>query len=331
MGGELAQVDFERGGLSPYRDGRAFLRLVGLYRNTAPTLIHHFNAKPVLLGSLAARVAAREAAVVNTITGLGNLPSVGGWREPILHTALRGACRRAQRTIFQNREDRDHYVERGWIGTDRARLIVSSGVDTELFHPVERGPENGLTVLMVSRLLAQKGVESFLETARQVRAVRPEVIFQLAGEWEPDHPDALRSELVEESVARGEVEFLGYVGEIEKLLPRVSLFVFPSHYREGVPRVILEAAACGVPTVAVDIAGSRVAIEPGQTGWLVPPDSVEALTDVVLDALGDKKRLAHMGRLARERVLEEFDLVDITRKQLDVYRELGLGFEEPSP
>jgi glycosyltransferase involved in cell wall biosynthesis len=130
--------------------------------------------------------------------------------------------------------------------------------------------------------------------------------------------------VIEDAVSGNVIEFLGYVEDIETLLPTASAFVLPS-YREGVPRVLLEAAACAVPVVAFDVPGCREVVTHGETGFLVPNRSSRGLADAILSILRNPQLRERMGRAARERVEREFDVHEITSRTLDVYRELGLS------
>jgi glycosyltransferase involved in cell wall biosynthesis len=175
---------------------------------------------------------------------------------------------------------------------------------------------------MVSRLLRQKGVQEYLDAARAVAARHPDVEFDLAGEIEAGHADGIpEEELLRRTRAAG-VRFLGYAKDVPALLASSRLLVFPSYYREGLPRVVIEAAACAVPAVAADVPGSRDAIEHGVTGLLVPPRDHGSLVEAICTLLEDDARCQAMGRAARARALAEFDLRQITDRQLDVYRSL---------
>jgi glycosyltransferase involved in cell wall biosynthesis len=176
---------------------------------------------------------------------------------------------------------------------------------------------------MVGRLIWQKGVRELVEVASILRQRFPTVKFQLAGEWDPSHPDAVDRHFVESAVADGRIEFLGFRTDLESLLPTASVFVLPSRYREGTPRSLLEAAACGVPVVAFDVPGSREAIVDGETGFLLPSRDVVGLARAVGQLLSDDGLRARMGRAARAFVEDRFDATRITAATLNVYRELA--------
>lgn len=322
LGATLETVEFHRGGLAPWRDLGTLARLARVFSRHRPDLVHFFHSKPIMLGSLAiAAIPGWKPKVVSTITGLGYAYLAGGINWLAASAGYRMLTRRSDAVIFQNRDDRDVFVARGWIGTEKAVLIESSGVDTAKFAPRPQ-PGTGGTVVMVSRLLRQKGVQEYLDAARAVAARHPAVEFQLAGEIEAGHADGIPEEEVLRGARDAGVRFLGYVTDVPRLLASSRLLVFPSYYREGLPRVVIEAAACGIPAVAADVPGSRDAIEHGVTGLLVPARDHGSLVEAICTLLDDDAMRQAMGRAAREKALAEFDVRLITDRQLDVYRSL---------
>ncbi len=319
-------VEFHRGGFSISRDAGALLRLLSIYRRYQPTLVHHFNAKPVIFGTAAAQITPR-AKIVNTITGLGHAFIMGGAAKSLVSAGYRMALRRADATIFQNRDDLKLFVEQHWVRSRDARLIVSSGIDTTRFQPLPPGSNtpSDQRVLMVGRLIWQKGVREFIEMAKILRERFPSVRFQLAGEWDPSHPDAVDRRFVDDAVASGRVEFLGFRADLNRLLPEISIFVLPSTYREGTPRVMLEAAACGIPVVAFDVPGSREAVLDNKTGFLVPPQHASALTDAVARLLTNDTLRMQFGRAGRAFVEQHFDTIRVTAAYVELYREVGIA------
>lgn len=322
-GVHLEPVTFSRRGFAPRVDLASYRRLHSIYQRWRPTLVQHFHAKPVILGSLAARRALGDSVrVSNVITGLGHAFIKGGMSAFLAGQGYRSALPRADLTIFQNRDDMALFLKRGWLTEASARLIASSGVDLERFAVAERNGPCSRTpiVLMLGRLLKQKGIQEFIEVARCVRGLWPDVRFLLAGEEDLVHPDAVTADWVR---AQGEVEYLGRVSDVTSLLKEADLLLFPS-YREGTPRVVLEAAATGLPTVGFDVPGVREAVKNGETGYLVRHKDVEQLTERVVALLENDELRLRMGNAARRMVEKDFDIRTIEKQYLDVYRELSL-------
>lgn len=321
MGARLEPVVFNRGGLSVDADWRAYRRLWAIYHQWQPSLIQHFHAKPVIFGTLAARQAlGNSVCIANAITGLGHVFIAGGLAARLAGWGYSTSMRRGDVAIFQNRDDRQLFLDRGWVSHEQARLITSSGVDVERFSVVDRSDREGQApmVVMLGRLLNQKGIPEFVEVARRIRQRWPEARFLLAGEEDLVHPDAVTAEWVRE---QGSVEYLGRLSDVGPLLAQADLLLFPS-YREGTPRVVLEAAATGLPTVGFDVPGVREAVRDGETGCLVQDRDVDAMTEAVSTLLEDGDQRLAMGEAARQMAETDFDVRAVEQQYLAVYREL---------
>lgn len=326
VGAVWREVPLQRGGPDPRTDPALLFALRRAYAADRLDLVQHYHAKPMVFGSLAARWAGVPR-VVNTVTGLGESLPTGGLGRTVSVAAYRVAGDLSDRTVFQNSDDLALFQREGLVAPGAARLIVSSGVDVDRFRPPagEGGPEAPRRVLFMSRLLHAKGVAEFIEAARIVRReVGPDVVFELAGEWDRDHGDAVTEAEMAAMNADGAVRFVGYCSDPDSWLPGAVAFVCPSYYREGVPRTILEANACGVPVIGADSAGIRDAVRDGVTGFLVPPMQADAIADRLLRLLGDPDLARGMGQAARREAEQRFDLDVITRAYLSLYEGLGV-------
>jgi glycosyltransferase involved in cell wall biosynthesis len=325
LGAFVEPIDVSRKGIDPLDDLGLFADLYRIYRKCRPVLIHHFHSKPVIIGTLAARCSlGAEVGIVDTITGLGRAYMEGGLSWSAASIGYRLSLQRANASVFQNSDDADLFVAAGLVARDRVVLVSGSGVDTVRFQPnlLERRSSN--TILMVSRLLVPKGVREYVEAAQKLRRSNPSLRFLLAGEVEPSHPDAIPAEELQGWLQQGDVEYLGYRRDLDSLLPTVGVVVLPS-YREGVPRVVLEAASCGIPCVGADVPGTRDAIVDGKTGYLVPPKDSESLANAIDVLVSDSQHAAMMGAEAREYVVRRFDVRRVTDHQLEVYRSIGIS------
>lgn len=321
LGAVLEPVRFSRGGLSPSVDYAAWQRMKLIAHHYQPALIHHFHAKPLMFGSMAARkVLGNKVRIVNTITGLGHAFVQGGWISCLAGWGYRRALPHADLTIFQNPDDRDLFLDRRWVAEPAARLIVGSGVNIERFTPRLGHNTKAPVVVMLGRLIWQKGVAEFTEVARRVRARYHEARFLWAGDLDEVHPDAVPAEWV---AAQGAFEYLGQVSDVPDLFQNADLLLFPS-YREGVPRTVMEAAACAVPSVAFDVPGVREAVRNGETGILVPDRDVNALSDAVVHLLDRQGLREKMGKAGRQLAESAFDIRAIQAAHFAVYRELGI-------
>ena len=323
LGAVLEPVTFNRGGFSPLADWRAGRRLRQIVRRWRPSLVHSFHAKPVIMGTLAVRrELSDDVRIVNTITGLGHAFVQGGLVTWLASAGYRAALGREDVTIFQNRDDRVLFLKNSWLPKAKAKLIAGSGIPLERFSFVDRSAYDSSrpVVVMLGRLINQKGIPEFVEVAKRVLNEVPGARFCWAGEEDPVHPDAGDMDWLK---SQREVEYVGRLSDVRPLLKQADLLLFPS-YREGVPRAVMEAAATGLATVAFDVPGVREAVRDGETGYLVPDRDVDAMTDRVLQLLGDKARRLELGRNANELAREAFDIRAIQEAYLNVYRGLGV-------
>jgi len=325
LGAQLEPVQFTRGGFSLIGDYKAYRRLLDVIVRWKPSLVHFFHAKPVIMGTLAAgsRGRANAPSIVNTITGLGQAFVKGGLVTSFASAGYRKALSRADITIFQNPDDMELFVESAWLSSRKARLIAGSGVPLNRFSFVERSMRSNEkpVIVMLGRLLKQKGIPEFVQIAAHIRQRLPGARFVLAGEEEVNHVDGVSMSWLRSSA---DIEYVGRLSDVIPLMAQADLLLFPSYYREGVPRVVMEAAATGLPTVAFDVPGVREAVRNDQTGFLVPDRNVEQMTERVFQLLEDKGLRLEMGRKASELAKEAFDIRAVQEAYLNVYRELGV-------
>jgi glycosyltransferase involved in cell wall biosynthesis len=304
---------------------RSCISLLRLYRRLRPTLVHHICLKPALDGGIAARIAGVPA-VVTTLAGLGHLFTTRTVKtrvvRSIVERGLRFAFRhRSSRVIFQNRTDCDYMLAKGIVRRDSAVVIRSSGVNVSTFKP-EPEPDGPPVVLMACRLLWAKGVGDFVAAARTLRARGVEARFVLLGEPDHGHPSAVPLRTIEKWHDTGDVEWLGWRHDIPAMIASSHLVCLPSSYGEGVPRILLEAAASGRPVIGTDSPGCREVVRHGQNGLLVPAGDSEALADAMARLIENPSLRATMGSCGREISVDEFSLDKVLAAYLAVYRVL---------
>ena len=322
LGLNLVDVDFARGSLSPRSNLRTVRKLCSVYRRVEPHLVHHVAIKPIVLGTAAA-ARVRVPAVVNALTGLGSVlrPASAKLRmiRPALSLALGWALRRpGSCTIAQNPEDA-RFVESLGVRPQSISLVCGAGVDVWQFRP-QPEPEEPIRVTMVSRLLRDKGVREFVDAAKLVRKSRRDVTFTLVGAPDPENATSVASEEARSWSAAGLVEWWGHRDDVADVLARSHIAVLPS-YGEGMPKTLLEAAACGRPIVATDVSGCRDVVRHGVSGLLVPPRDPRALADAILALTDDPVRRTAMGAEGRRRAETEFAAEHINRETLRVYEQ----------
>ncbi len=324
----LRPIGWRRRGDGLVGSGRAISDIARLYRAEQPDLVHHIALKPVLFGGIALRRAfpGSEGApvAINSIMGLGSGFSAASFaarlRRPSLGIALRLAVdRKLGRIIVQNPEDRDALTTLG-IAPRRIVMIRGSGVDCNHFRPLPDPDATTVTVALVSRMLRDKGV---LDAAAAIRLLRGRgllVELLLAGPTDPDNRRSLTAEtLISLGAAGPGIEWLGPVADVRTVWRRAAIAVLPSTYGEGVPKALLEAAACARPMVASNVPGCREVVRPGDTGLLASPRDIQALAEAIAALAGDPVRRKAMGRAARALVEQEFAEEVVARETLAVY------------
>jgi len=324
LGVVLQPVYFSRGGVTFAQDISAYKQLLNIYNKWKPSLIHHFHAKPVILGTLVARrLLGSSVSIVNTITGLGHAFINDGWIAKLAGFGYKFALPKSNMTIFQNNDDYALFLSNRWVNHDSTKVIASSGVDIAKFAFVDRSIRDGDSpvVIMLGRLLRQKGILEFAEVAERVQMSLPKARFLLAGEEDLVHPDSLSIESIQNYDG---VEYLGRLDDVLPLLEMADLLLFPS-YREGVPRAVLEAAATGLPTIGYEVPGVKEAVVNNLTGYLIHFNDVDALYERTIELLNDKKLRLTMGKAASELAKKSFDRREIENMYIKTYQELGVS------
>lgn len=323
-----------RSGINPLADAAAARALRRIYIAEKPDLVHHFTIKPILYGTAAAR-SARVPRVVNSVTGLGHVflsdrfliramrPFVRGWYA-------RSVARPGVRSIYQNADDLTCLSRGRPMVSAYATMANGSGVDIKRFAPAhDAGDSAGrpLCVLFVGRLIREKGIHEFVQAARLLRGRGKAARFVACGAPDPGNPSSVNSEELEEWRRESVVEFVGHVDRMEERLQGADVIALPS-YREGCPRVLIEAAAVGKPSVASDVAGCRDVVLNGRTGLLVPPKDSRALASAMESLLDDGALREAMGLAARQRAIATYDERNVVSQVMNVYSELSSS-EDP--
>jgi glycosyltransferase involved in cell wall biosynthesis len=318
---EWCEMSFDPGGMNPARDIVTIRDLVRLFRQLKPDVVHNITIKPVLYGTFAARLTGVKR-VVNAVSGLGYLFTSGRRLQQAIGITLYRLFLRHpdMRVILQNREDLALFEKLRLAPSETLRLIRGSGVDIVTFAPSQRLQAAAPMVLQTSRMVGDKGVREFIQAAQMVKITRPAVRFVLVGPLYPDNPSALTAEQLRALEAEGSVEWWGHRDDVAAVLNQATIYCLPS-YREGLPKSLLEAGACGLPLITTNTTGCKEVVTDGENGLLVPVADANALA-CAIERLLDDPSLAHrLGARARERVVKEFSFDLIASSQIALYAE----------
>jgi glycosyltransferase involved in cell wall biosynthesis len=318
-------VPLSRRGVRVWEEALTLRHLYRLYRTLNPDLVHHVTIKPVLYGGMMARLAHVPAAVYS-VTGLGHVFVANGLKVRLLRQGVKLAYRLAlghpnARVIFQNPDDRALFVKNHLVDESKAVLIKGAGVNMSLFSPCPETETETPLVLFASRMLWSKGVGEFVEAARRLREAGVTARFVLVGDVDPDNPASVPAARLEAWRDGGAVEWWGHRNDMAAVFAQSHLVCVPS-YGEGVPKVLIEAAACGRAIVTADVPGCREIVRHGENGLLAPVRDAGALAERLRQLIEDPALRRRMGVRSRSIAEAEFSLEQVVRETLAVYREL---------
>ncbi|MEM9226500.1 MAG: glycosyltransferase family 4 protein [Verrucomicrobiota bacterium] len=306
---------------SPIAVSRVLRQLNRILKEEKPTLMHAITVKYAFLTGLISKLN-KEVAVVHTIAGVGYLFS-GKFKPNVLRALVTPLIKvafsnRESRLIFQNSDDRQTFIDLNYIKPEQGIVIRSSGVDLTSFTAVPE-PDGIPTVVMSGRLLHDKGFAVFVEAARKVHQRGMAVNFKIAGRLMPDAPGAISPKEMDAILDRSPVEWLGHVDDMPAFFANSHLMLYPSHYREGVPKVVIEAAATGRAIITTDYIGCREALVDGRNGISIPVKDPEAAANAVEKLLKNPELRKRMGGESRKLMEEEFDVNVVVKRTLALY------------
>jgi glycosyltransferase involved in cell wall biosynthesis len=321
-GAVVVPIGLRREGHNPLHEASTIAELTRVYGKLRPDVAHHVAMKPVLYGSIAARLT-NTPFVVNAFAGMGYAFSgTSTARRAVAAFAVAGMRalldRRGSIVLLQNEDDRRLVIEAGIVSPLRTRVIRGSGVDLEVFAWSPLPVEN--LVLLPARMLADKGIREFIAAARLLRAQGVGARFVLVGGLDPANPSAISRRELERVVDDGVVEWWDHRDDMPDVLRAATVVCLPS-YREGLPKALLEAAATGRPIVTTDAPGCRDVVTNEWNGLLVPVGDVTELAGALRRLLTDRSLCEIMGKRGRERVESEFDRRLVAHATLALYEE----------
>ncbi len=311
-----------RQSVNPLGEIAATLNLVRLLRQEKPDLVHLHTIKPVLYGSLAARLT-HTSGVIRSVTGRGYVflgtDLRARWLRPLVKGLYRFALRSGT-TLFENETDRQYFIDEKLAAPEQALLIEGVGVDTDFYQPLPE-PDGPPVVLMASRMLWDKGVDTLIEAARFLKTERGTRVI-LVGEPDPGNPASIEVQTLRRWAEEGLIDWWGWQTDMRAVFAACHIVTLPS-LGEGLPTVLLEAAACGRSIVTTDVSGCREVVRDGINGLLVPPRNPSALAKALMKLIDDPALRGKMGANGRKLAVERFDVKHISEQTLEIYRNIG--------
>lgn len=324
-GFELEALPWRRRSHNPWDEVNTLHDIIGLYRRERPDIVHHVAVKPVVYGGIAARFAGARAQV-NAIAGLGYVETSRQLRARILRGVFNAVLRFAWsgprvHVIVQNPDDVAALSRMHLIPAAHIHMIRGSGVDVSHFAPSPEPPSPPVRAVFGGRLLWSKGVRELVDAARSLKFRNVPVEVILAGSPDPENPESIPDSTLRGWVGAGLVTHTPWTDDMASVWRSAHIAVLPS-YREGLPKALLEAAACARPIIATDVPGCREIAREGINALLVPPRDAEALATAIEKLAQDASLRARFGAAGRELVVNEYAESIVVRETLDLYRSL---------
>jgi glycosyltransferase involved in cell wall biosynthesis len=340
---KLIGIPFARRSIHPKRFFRNLRDVIRVLKAEKPDIIHQIALKPILIGSLAARWVGIKR-VINAVVGLGFAFSsetrparTAKWFVSLLfHLVL---DKHHAKTVFENADDRAYFLEQGWVREEGAVLIRGAGVDIDRFKPVLRETVGEVTdtqpqtgdqetsstkeppiVMLLSRMLWDKGIGEFVEAAKQLRQQHGSTYarFVLVGDPDDDNRGAISRDQLQAWQNAGVIEWWGFKPDVQNILAQATISCLPS-YREGLPKSLLESLAMGLPCIATDVPGCREAVINAVNGVLVPPRQSEPLAKAIDDLLRNPSLREQYGQASRQMAVEQFSREIVSNETLALY------------
>ena len=320
----LHEIDISRGNTNPFNSIKNLIDTIFLFKKIQPDIVHLVTIKPILLGGIAARLTNIHG-VVAAISGLGyvfiNEGKIASIRRFFIKMLYRLSLKHRNITIIcQNQNDLKEIKSLAKLPKHLFKIIEESGVSLQQFKyfpDTNKVPK----IMMASRFLIDKGIREFYEAATLIKKANLKADFVLVGDIDPDNPSSISDDLINKWASENIVEFWGHRSDMHNVLPQASLVVLPS-YREGFPKILIEAAACGRPVITTDVPGCRDAVYNHKTGILVPPKNAKAIADAVKKLLSNNDDRRIMGLEARQMSEIRFDERIVIKTHLEIYKQL---------
>ena len=318
-------LNFHRSKKSPLLILIEFWKTYSIIKLVNPDILHLVTIKPVLLGGIASRLAG-VSSVVFAISGLGHVFSkkgITGFLQRKISSLMYffALGHKNPHIIFQNSSDKSKLFRSAKVDIQKSSIINGSGIDLTKFKR-KPFPKGNPVVLFASRLIADKGVREFVDAAKVLKENGVNARFQIAGEPDKLNPSSITDEELDSWRKGNHIELFGFCKDMSSLISSSTIIVFPSYYGEGLPKILIEAAACGRPVITTDHPGCRDAIKNNISGLLVQARSVEQLSEAIVKLIKNPSLCERMGAEGRVLAEQRFDINSVITKHLNIYKTL---------
>ena len=324
LGCEVFEVKVRAQSLNPLRDLGFVLQLFLILRQTGAQTCLFFTAKPNIFGGFCASLL--DLHYINNISGLGSVFIENGFLSKVMILLYKLALKKSSCVFFQNRDDRDLFLQKNIVKSEKTKLLPGSGVNLQKFQPVlkiKKIDQEPFTFILISRLIKDKGVIEYIEAAKLVSKLHPDIQFKILGFLGVQNPTAISQEQMNEWLRLPFVHYLGSVDDVRPFIQDSDCVVLAS-YREGTPKVLLEAAAMGKPIITTNVPGCKEVVEDQLTGFLCDVRSAKDLAQKMCQMIElSFEERDRMGKLARLKMEKQFSEQFVIDRYLKVIRGLS--------
>lgn len=315
LGCKHIPIKMDSGGKNPFKDLYLFYRFYQILKFEKPSLFLSFTIKPTIYGSIASHFL--NIPSIASIIGLGTLFIRRNWATYIAHILYKMALNKSKKVLFLNKEDMQLFVDKGLVHLAKAEYMPGSGIDLNHFgYKALPNLNKNISFLLTARLLYEKGILEYVEAAKKIHLIYPEVQFKLLGFLNASNPSAISSSKIDEWVRNKHISYLGETNDVRLFISASDCIVLPS-YREGLPRSLLEGAAMGRPLITTNAIGCKDVVDDGITGLLCKPRDADDLANKMLTIIEmSVEARTEMGRKGREKIEKEFDEKIVTKQYL---------------
>lgn len=312
LGARFELIPMNKNGVNPVHDLKYMNALRKLLKKEKPDVTLGYTSKPVIYGSIAARLA-KVPHIAAMVTGAGYAFTATSKKARLIKLIMsmlyKAAFADCNVAIFQNDDDREQFINEKLVKADKCRTVNGSGVNTDSF-PVSPFPEK-ITFFMLSRVMYSKGIREYLDACCAVKERYPEVRCMLLGACEGIQ-DSISPEALRVYTDKGIIEHFGETDRVADYYKQCSVYVLPS-YREGTPRTVLEAMSMGRPIITTDAPGCRGTVIDGETGYLVPVKDAAAVAEKMTEFIEHPEKISEMGAKSAEYCREKFDVEKVNK------------------
>ena len=316
-GFEFHDIKMNAQGINPIEDLRTTYQFYKLFKKISPDVLCQYTIKPNIYGSFMARHF--KIKIINNIAGLGTLFIKEGLVTKIAKTLYKVSQSKADKVFFQNKDDFNFFISKGIVRADKCDILPGSGVDTNRFKPKYKEQSENIRFLLIARMIWEKGIGEYVQAAREIKKVYPNVEFCLLGFLDVQNPGAITKNEMDEWVNEGVINYLGISDNVDVVIQTADCVVLPSYYREGTPKTLLESGSSGKPIITTDNVGCRDVVEHGVNGYICKPRSWEDLKLKIEMFLAlDYNQRLEMGKESRKKIKREFDEEIVINKYLNL-------------